>query len=169
MLLHISDRYFFPWAIVAITSRRELEQLHGKLKKNPGLDRTLTLGHAIGLHSTVPLSYQAIREPFILSSCSIFREQYKLSFIWPFIYSPSYLHLLWATQNNLGIGHPPEGLVAQWQSRVQCNCTVLSSSSVQDSLSFGFLCNCFTCFLDCSDHSKITVQPFLRGGGIFKY
>ena len=50
---------------MAITSRRELEQLHGKLKKNPGLDRTLTLGHAIGLHSAVPLSYQAIREPFI--------------------------------------------------------------------------------------------------------
>ena len=43
---------------MTITLRRELQQLHGKLKKI----QTLTLGHAIGLHSVPPLSYQAIRE-----------------------------------------------------------------------------------------------------------
>ena len=73
----------------------------------------------------------------------------------------SYSHLSCATQNKLGIGHPPE--VAQWQGRVQCNCMVLSSSSVQDCFFFSFLCNCFSCFLDCDDHSNITLQPFLSG------
>ena len=89
-----------------------------------------------------------------LRSCCIFREQYELSKIWHFIYCLSYLHLIWATQNNLGKGHPPEVLVAQWQSRVRCNCTVLSSSAVQDCFFFSFLCNCFSCFLDCQDHIR---------------
>ena len=79
----------------------------------------------------------------------------------------TYLHLLWAIQNKLGIGHAPEVSLAQWQSRVQCNCTILSSGSVQDCFFFGFLCNCFSCFLDCGDHSDITLQPFLSGGRIF--
>ena len=60
-----------------------------------------------------------------------------------------------------------EGFVAQWQHTVQCNCTVLSSSSVQDCFFFSFLCNCFSCFLDCHDHSNIILQPFLSGR-IFK-
>ena len=38
---------------MTITLRRELEQLHGKLKKI----QTLTLGHAIGLHSVPPSSH----------------------------------------------------------------------------------------------------------------
>ena len=72
-------------------------------------------------------------------------------------------------QNNVGIGHLPEVSVAQWQSRVQCNCMVLSSGSVQECFFFGFLCNCFSCFLDCGGHSNITLQPLLSGGRIFKY
>ena len=60
-----------------------------------------------------------------------------------------------------------EGFVAQWQHRVQYNCTVLSSSSVLDCFFFSFLCNCFSCFLDCHDHSNIIFQPFLSGR-IFK-
>ena len=59
------------------------------------------------------------------------------------------------------MSYPPEVLVAQWQSRVRCNCTVLSSSAVQDCFFFSFLCNGFSCFLNCQDHSNITLQPFL--------
>ena len=66
------------------------------------------------------------------------------------------------------MSHPPEVLVAQWQSRVRCNCTVLSSSAVQDCFFFSFLCNCFSCFLNCQDHSNITLQPFLSRR-IFKF
>ena len=64
-LLHISDRFFFVVGYGDHRSKKKLEQLHGRLKKNPGLDRTLTLGQAMALHSAPPLSYQAIRELLI--------------------------------------------------------------------------------------------------------
>ena len=135
-----------------------------KAEKNPDLDRTLTLGHAIALHSAPPLSYQAIRElitfDLVLHLPGAIWIVIDLTFHILSVLFTS-LHLLWATQNKLGMGHPLEVLVAQWQSRVRCNCTVLSSSSVQDYFSFSFLCNCFSCFLVCQDHSNITLQPFL--------
>ena len=50
--------------MVTIALRKELEELHGRLK-NEGLDRTVTLGRAVALLTAPPLSYQAIRELLI--------------------------------------------------------------------------------------------------------
>ena len=158
-LLHISD------SIKPL--KRELEQLHGKLKKKPGLDRTLTLGHAIALHSAPPLSYQAIRELLIFELVLHLPGE-----IWIVIYLTFHIYSVLFTSlmgnSKQARNRPPcAGKALSLSGSAEFSCTVLSSSSVQDCFFFSFLCNCFSCFLDCHDHSNIILQPFLSGR-IFK-
>ena len=123
--------------------------------ENPGLNRTLTLGRAIALHTDPPMTYQAIRELLIFEPVLHLLEATQIVIDLTFHELLPYLHLLWATQKKLEISQLPDGLIAQ---RVQRDRAVMGSSSVQDSFFFSFLCNYFSCFLDCDDHLNFQIH-----------
>jgi len=126
--------------------------------KNAGLDRTVTLGHAVALLTAPPLSYQAIRELLIFELVLVLPEAIWIVIDLTLHELLPYLNLLWVTRKKLGISQPSDGLIAQC---VQRDRAVMGSSSAQDCFFFSFLCNCFSCFLNCNDHLNFNSQAFL--------